>query len=278
MNHRNTLNTRLLPLSILISSLVSGGAMAASGAAPEFDESKYTAVTTSGTKVQDTSIWSGKLKAEYDEIEQQINDLTKSQKEAEEQLNKGEEYAEHEKTVTDLKSAPKKKDDAIQAVTDGARSITTDTTKLDATTKPKETALIAAITDQTDQTKVQGLIAEVRTQQEAYHVALTDAKSAITNGIDTITSTEAKLTDLEAKKDEFIKAVSALESATVDVDKVLGEFKKTELAEFYTELDFEDNKAKLETAHNEIDAFKDLLVKKKLLLQISTNLQRQMTT
>ncbi|CNE63789.1 putative pertactin family virulence factor/autotransporter [Yersinia enterocolitica] len=30
MNHRNTLNTRLLPLSILISSLVSGGAMAAS--------------------------------------------------------------------------------------------------------------------------------------------------------------------------------------------------------------------------------------------------------
>ncbi|MDN0120506.1 hypothetical protein QVN83_16195 [Yersinia frederiksenii] len=29
MNHRNTLNTRLLPLSILISSLVSGGAMAA---------------------------------------------------------------------------------------------------------------------------------------------------------------------------------------------------------------------------------------------------------
>ncbi|MDA5499466.1 hypothetical protein [Yersinia aleksiciae] len=29
MNRRNTLNTRLLPLSILISSLVSGGAMAA---------------------------------------------------------------------------------------------------------------------------------------------------------------------------------------------------------------------------------------------------------
>ncbi|EKN3726021.1 TPA: autotransporter outer membrane beta-barrel domain-containing protein [Yersinia enterocolitica] len=33
MNHRNTLNTRLLPLSILISSLVSGGAMAASTSA-----------------------------------------------------------------------------------------------------------------------------------------------------------------------------------------------------------------------------------------------------
>ncbi|WP_145932052.1 autotransporter outer membrane beta-barrel domain-containing protein [Yersinia bercovieri] len=269
MNHRNTLNTRLLPLSILISSLVSGGAMAASGAAPEFDESKYTAVTTSGTKVKDTSIWSGKLKAEYDEIEQQINDLTKSQKEAEEQLKKGEEYAEHEKTVTDLKSAPKKKDEAIQAVTDGAGSITTDTTKLSDKNQGgsgqnglKEQALSGAITNAADRTKVEGLIADVRAKQEAYHVALTDAKSAITNGIDTITSTEAKLTGLEAKKDEFIKAVSALESATVDVDKVLGEFKKTELAEFYTELDFKANKENLEKAHNEIDAFKDLLIAK----------------
>ncbi|CNE79587.1 autotransporter protein [Yersinia bercovieri] len=261
MNHRNTLNTRLLPLSILISSLVSGGAMAASGAAPTFNESDYTAVT-SGNKVLDQSKWSDKFKAEYQEIKQKIDDLTKSQTKAEEQLAKGEEYALHEKTVTDLASAPTKKDETIQAVTAGASSVKSSTTKLDTTTKANETALIGAITDMADKTTVQDLIAEVRAKQNEYHTALTAAKTAITNDPDAVVSSAPELSSLEAKKEAFEQAVSALESAKVDSGKVLGTDYKAELEGFYTELDFEANKVNLETAYSEISTFKDLLVKK----------------
>ncbi|UXD26086.1 Putative pertactin family virulence factor/autotransporter precursor [Yersinia enterocolitica] len=114
MNHRNTLNTRLLPLSILISSLVSGGAMAAS--TPTFTPGVTLGMGNGGVfivgkvevkeknnfeKLQDyltqdliTSEQHEKLKTNVEEKEQKLLDKSKAQAEFEDAQDKAGELKE----------------------------------------------------------------------------------------------------------------------------------------------------------------------------------------
>ncbi|CRY55198.1 autotransporter protein [Yersinia intermedia] len=268
MNHRNTLNTRLLPLSILISSLVSGGAVAAPMI--KFDESQYTPVTA-GAQVTDDTKWSFQQKDKVDKIEQQILDLTSAKTEANDKLAKDKTYTEHETTLASLANAKDDKNDADAAVMSGASKVISSTEKLvvknegkiEAGTKgEKEKAVVGDDSSDADKKVLTPLIADVRAKQEAYHDALAAAKTKVASDATTVTSTDSVFTNVDTSKKTFEQAVEALETTKLKDNKTLKAYYPSQLDEFKKEIKFTENAGKLEKAHQEIEAFKALIVKK----------------
>lgn len=262
MNHRNTLNTRLLPLSILISSLVSGGAMAA--IAPEFDRNNYTPVQA-GAPVTDETKWSDMIKGEIQLIKNQISKSAQKQDAAKDKLAKNTEYEGYQNTLALHKDAEVNSQSAITAVTNGVQEVNTDIEVLaeknlgsqnGSATSDKEKALVGINSDQYKST-VEGLIKAVREKQVAYHDALETEKAQA--------KADAKntdFTDLTTAKEAFAAAIKALEETTLGTNEKLKIDYAVELDEFYEEIGFEANKTALENAQKEIETFKELVIKK----------------
>ncbi|HDL8418992.1 TPA: autotransporter outer membrane beta-barrel domain-containing protein [Yersinia enterocolitica] len=269
MNHRNTLNTRLLPLSILISSLVSGGAMAAPTAV--FDETKYTPVTA-GTVVTDNTKWTEKVKTKIQKIADLIDESTTAKKEAETKLEKNKVFEENLKITKQYASqeeAKKAANDAELAVTQGASQVKAVTNKLVAKNNgtitggnpgEKEQAVIGNNAVTTDKSTLEGLIAEVRAKQDAYLTALQTAKGKANTDADKATTTD--FNDVDIKKTEFDEAVTKLETQKLDSNKTLTDDYANQLSEFYSEIGLDENKKELDRAYTEITTFKDLVTKK----------------
>ncbi|CNB68039.1 autotransporter protein [Yersinia enterocolitica] len=253
MNHRNTLNTRLLPLSILISSLVSGGAIAATG--DKFDESKYTLVTA-GSEVTDENKWSASLKKQISDIQQNIKDLNTKKTENEELLTKDKIFTDHKETLAQLKDAVNDKQTADNAVTDSVKQVKTDIKAL-AIKKGTDEKALATVNSGSQKTEIETLIEGVRNAQKAYHDALTAEKDKVK---DDAKSTD--FTDIATTKQAFAEAVNKLENEEIDTGKTLKKTYPTELDAFYKEIDFDDNKDKLEAAYQEIQDFNKLVVTK----------------
>ncbi|HHH0543702.1 TPA: autotransporter outer membrane beta-barrel domain-containing protein [Yersinia enterocolitica] len=253
MNHRNTLNTRLLPLSILISSLVSGGAIAATG--DKFDESKYTLVTA-GSEVTDENKWSASLKKQISDIQQNIKDLNTKKTENEELLTKDKIFTDHKQTLAQLKDAVNDKQTADNAVTDSVKQVKTDIKAL-AIKKGTDEKALATVNSGSQKTEIETLIEGVRNAQKAYHDALTAEKDKVK---DDAKSTD--FTDIATTKQAFAEAVNKLENEEIDTGKTLKKTYPTELDAFYKEIDFDDNKDKLEAAYQEIQDFNKLVVTK----------------
>ncbi|WP_050127399.1 autotransporter outer membrane beta-barrel domain-containing protein, partial [Yersinia aleksiciae] len=268
MNRRNTLNTRLLPLSILISSLVSGGAIAAPTETPIFDAAGYKQVETLGNAINDDSKWTAELKQQIGAITDSITKLTATNDDAQKSLTDAKEFDKHQATVTDLNGAEQKQADAKKAVTDMAGEVITDAQKLPAKdqgilgsgSKGEQEQLVVGDDSKADKDKLKGLIATIRTAQEDYQTALATAKTVIADdGTTPLKGDEDVLTDLADKKSAFKKAVSAFENVELEGDLVFKDTYPNQLAKFYEEIDFAANTTDLDTAHKEITAFTDLL-------------------
>ncbi|WP_261371758.1 autotransporter outer membrane beta-barrel domain-containing protein, partial [Yersinia aleksiciae] len=268
MNRRNTLNTRLLPLSILISSLVSGGAIAAPTETPIFDAAGYKQVETLGNAINDDSKWTAELKQQIGAITDSITKLTATNDDAQKSLTDAKEFDKHQATVTDLNGAEQKQADAKKAVTDMAGEVITDAQKLPAKdqgilgsgSKGEQEQLVVGDDSKADKDKLKGLIATIRTAQEDYQTALATAKTVIADdGTTPLKGDEDVLTDLADKKSAFKKAVSAFENVELEGDLVFKDTYPDQLAKFYEEIDFAANTTDLDTAHKEITAFTDLL-------------------
>ncbi len=257
MNHRNTLNTRLLPLSILISSLVSGGAMAATG--DKFDESKYTPVTA-GSEVTDENKWSASLKKQISDIQQNINDLKTKKTENEELLAKDKIFTDHKETLAQLKDATtvnSKITTAEKAVTDGIKAVTTTTTELAKTgASASENALVGVNSDN-HKAEIENLIKGVRDTQKAYHDALKAEKDKVKDD-----AKSADFTDIATTKQAFKDAVNKLENEDIDSGNTLKKTYATELDAFYNEIGFTANETELDNAQKEVDVFKALVAEK----------------
>ena len=267
MSHRNTLNTRLLPLSILISSLVSGGAVAAPKV--NFDESKYTSVTV-GAQVADNK-WGAQLKDDIEKIKNQILDLTSAKAEADDKMAKHKTYTEHETTLTNLANAKDDKKAADAAVTSGASKVITTTTKLalkdegkiGAGTKgEKEKAVLGDDSSDADKNVLTPLIEAVRTSQAAYHDALAAVKNEIGTDAAKLKNTDTVFTTVDTTKVAFEQAVGALETTKLKDDKTLKADYPTQLNDFNEEIKFTENANELEKAGKEIEDFKALVAKK----------------
>ncbi|EOI7458881.1 autotransporter outer membrane beta-barrel domain-containing protein [Yersinia enterocolitica] len=253
MLNSTTLNTRLLPLSILISSLVSGGAIAATG--DKFDESKYTLVTA-GSEVTDENKWSASLKKQISDIQQNIKDLNTKKTENEELLTKDKIFTDHKETLAQLKDAVNDKQTADNAVTDSVKQVKTDIKAL-AIKKGTDEKALATVNSGSQKTEIETLIEGVRNAQKAYHDALTAEKDKVK---DDAKSTD--FTDIATTKQAFAEAVNKLENEEIDTGKTLKKTYPTELDAFYKEIDFDDNKDKLEAAYQEIQDFNKLVVTK----------------
>ncbi|WP_054888198.1 hypothetical protein, partial [Yersinia aleksiciae] len=268
MNRRNTLNTRLLPLSILISSLVSGGAIAAPTETPIFDAAGYKQVETLGNAINDDSKWTAELKQQIGAITDSITKLTATNDDAQKSLTDAKEFDKHQATVTSLAGAEQNQTEAKKAVTDKAGEVITDAQKLPAKdqgilgsgSKGEQEQLVVGDDSKADKDKLKGLIATIRTAQEDYQTALATAKTVIADdGTTPLKGDEDVLTDLADKKSAFKKAVSAFENVELEGDLVFKDTYPDQLAKFYEEIDFAANTTDLDTAHKEITAFTDLL-------------------
>ncbi|EOW7153689.1 TPA: autotransporter outer membrane beta-barrel domain-containing protein [Yersinia enterocolitica] len=269
MNHRNTLNTRLLPLSILISSLVSGGAMATH--AVDFDENAYTAVKP-GISVNDDTKWTEKVKTKIQKITDLIDESTTAKKEAETKLDNNKTFEKNLK-VTEQYANPeevkKAAKDAEVAVTQGSSQVKAVTNKLadkeqgnvlGGTAGEKEKALLNDSNIQPNKTLLEGLIAEVRTTQQAYHDALKAAKDTAQNSADSATTKDFE--NVPAIKELFEEAVENLETQKLDSNKTLKDNYANQLSDFYSEISLEKNQKELDQAYAEITEFQELVTKK----------------
>ena len=269
MNHRNTLNTRLLPLSILISSLVSGGAMAAPTV--DFDENAYTAVQLD-TSVNDDTKWTNKVKTEIQKLTALIGESTTAKNEAETKLHNNELF-ETSLKVTEQYANPeevkKAAEEAEVAVTQGASQVKAVINKLadkeqgnvsGGNLGEKEKAIVNVSTQPTDKNILENLIAEVRNTHQAYHDALKAAKDTAQNSADSATTKDFE--NVPATKELFEEAVEKLETQKLDSNKTLKDNYANQLSDFYSEIGLEKNKKELGQAYAEITELQELVTKK----------------
>ncbi|HDL6965063.1 TPA: autotransporter outer membrane beta-barrel domain-containing protein [Yersinia enterocolitica] len=253
MLNSTTLNTRLLPLSILISSLVSGGAIAAAG--DKFDESKYTPVTA-GSEVTDENKWSASLKKQISDIQQNIKDLNTKKTENEELLTKDKIFTDHKETLAQLKDAVNDKQTADNAVTDSVKQVKTDIEALAIKKGTDEKALVGVNSDN-HKAEIENLIKGVRDTQKAYHDALKAEKDKVKDD-----AKSADFTDIATTKQAFKDAVNKLENEDIDSGNTLKKTYATELDAFYNEIGFTANETELDNAQKEVDVFKALVAEK----------------
>lgn len=272
MNHRNTLNTRLLPLSILISSLVSGGAMATSPVVEKesvVEKSTYEKLSeylTAGMitqKQKDNLEQLGEKKeaeknaqAAFELAEkaaetftQAFDDLTKKEATATQEVQA------KEKTKNDLEAAfatkNSEKETAITAVglTPDAADIAQQVTQL---ITASETEL---------QEKTQALV-EITKKAEKAAADKKEHADKISELDQQIKGLEDKLTKLTTQKGDLDKAVTNAESAqgvaeadtTTDIAKAKKEHKQTE-----SNLSSQDDKLKAAAEANK-EAYDKLVI------------------
>jgi outer membrane autotransporter protein len=266
MKSSHSLNTRLLPLSILISSLLSAGAMAATAPEmPEFNASQYKDVEPKGDAVKDENKWTQKSKDEIEDIQELINNFKKVKDAAELALANGVTFAENEQKVTDLAGADAQKTTADLAVTTAAGAAKAPPGKFGAVAQ-KETALIAAVdagnsdNNNADKQQIEALITAVRTTQEAYQTALVTEKAKVVADAEDPTIFSNNIESLKNAYEAAIKALNT-DSLTNAGGTVIEKYQSA-YDEFIAEIGLDANTKGLNDSYSDIVAFKDLVQQK----------------